>query len=125
MTAPQYLVGYRDDRPSGDKDTVAREQDPQREWLLLEVRPVPGDPVDLPGVVKRIQELAKELGDWGDTRVLEASAGGDSSVPLLLVRVAAWLDLAGKSYARIQDAGDADVPAELIQVLDAIPAVTR
>lgn len=140
MTAAQYLVGYRDDdgkpatdwvggffnRPSGDKDlAVAREQDPDREWMLLEVREVPGEPVDLPDVVKRLQGLAGELGDWADTRVLEAAAGGDSSVPLLLVRVAAWLELVGRSYARIQDAGEADVPAELVAVLDAIPAVTR
>lgn len=55
MTAPQYLVGYRDDdgnpttdwvggfftRPDGEKDlTAAREQFPDRDWLLLEVREV-------------------------------------------------------------------------------------
>ncbi|HET8661104.1 MAG TPA: hypothetical protein VFM55_19170 [Micromonosporaceae bacterium] len=140
MSAALYLVGYRDEdgkpatdwvggffnRPDGDKDVLlAREQFPDRDWMLLEVRAVPGQPVDLPDVVKRVQELAGELGDWADTRVLEAPAAGDSTVPLLLVRVAAWLDLASRSYARIQDAGEADVPAELVHVLDAIPAVTR
>jgi hypothetical protein len=142
-TGPRYLVGYRDedgtpatdwvggllDRTGGDKDlTVAREQFPDRAWLLLEVREVPGQPVDLPDVVTRIQVLAKELGDWGDTRILEAAAGGDSAVPTLLVRVAAWLDLVADSYARLAaQAEDStpDVPAELVAVLDVIPAVTR
>lgn len=55
MTAAQYLVGYRDEdgkpttdwvggfftRPDGEKDlTAAREQFPDRDWLLLEVREV-------------------------------------------------------------------------------------
>jgi hypothetical protein len=143
VTAPQYLIGYRDedgtpaadwaghllDRPGGEKDlAMAREQFPDHDWLLLEAHAVPGQPVDLPDVVRRIQELAKELGDWGDTRILEAAAGGDSAVPLLLVRVGAWLDLVGRSYAQLAaQAEDStpDVPAALLEVLDAIPAVTR
>jgi hypothetical protein len=143
VTGPQYLVGYRNEeghpaadwvgeffgRASAEKDLgVAREQFPDRTWLLLEVREVPGKPVDPCEVVTRIRDLARELGDWGVARVREAPAGGDASVPLLLVRVGAWLDLVGRSYAQLAAHAEDSAPpvsAALLEVLDAIPAVTR